>query len=122
MKSWSHCLLPVLLLASCSSESHPLAGNWSQQLPDGKPGMSLEFDGKGEKLYVHGAPRADGSHGHPKATFTWDGATKTLTVTGNLVDEAKSGTWTGTVDGDRMELGAADGKLSFRRGGTPHGH
>lgn len=122
MKSRSRFLLPLLALASCSGPAHPLAGGWSQQLPDGKPGIHLEFDGKGEKVVVHAAPRADGTHGHPKATCTWDAATSTVSITGNLVDEGKSGTWTGRLDGDHLELSAADGKLVFHRGGSAHGH
>jgi hypothetical protein len=123
MKPILRPFLPLLVLAACSNEpAHVLAGNWTQELPGGAVGMSLEFDGKGERVVVHGAPRPDGSHGHPKATFTWDAATKTLTMKGDLVVDGKEGTWTGKLEGDRMELGAADGKLVFRRGGKPAGH
>ena len=122
MTSFTRCLLPLLLLAACSGRTHILAGNWSQELPDGKKGITLTFDDNGERLVVHGAPAADGTHGHPKATFTWDEATKTLTVKGNIVDETKEGTWSGKLDGDHLELSAADGKLRFRRGGEPQGH
>ncbi len=122
MKSWSRFVLPLVVFAACGGPAHPLAGAWSQELPEGKHGMSLEFDGKGEKVVVHGAPRADGTHGHPKATFTWDGAAKTLTLSGDLVTEGKPGTWTGRLEGDHLELSSADGKLVFHRGGEPHGH
>lgn len=116
-------VLPLLLLfAGCSGDKHVLAGNWSQELPGDKEGMSLEFDDKGEKVMVHGAPRADGGHSHPKVTHTWDAATKTLTLKGELVEGSKVDSWSGKLDGDHLELTSAEGKLVFHRGGTPHGH
>ena len=114
-------VLSLLMLSSCGS-SHPLAGNWSEVMPDGKPGMTLTFDGSSSKMAVHGRPQQDGSHSHPKATYTFDGQAKTVTVTGRIVDGVKDETWTGKVDGDVMELAGADIKLEFRRGGQPHGH
>ena len=114
-------LLLLLSLAACGNP-HALAGNWAQELPSGAEGISLQFDDKGEKLLVHGAPRPDGGHSHPKVTHTWDDATKTLTLKGEVVDGSKADTWTGKLDGDRLELSSAEGKLAFRRGGKPHGH
>lgn len=116
-------LLSLFLFAACNSD-HPLAGNWSQELPGGAKGMSLELDAKSDKVFVHTAPRPepDGGHDHLKGTYTWDAATKAVTVKALLAGDGKADTWTGTVDGDTMQLGSADGKLSFRRGGKPDGH
>jgi len=71
---------------------------------------------------VHTAPRTDGGHDHVNGTYTWDAATKALMVKARLAGDGKADTWTGTVDGETMQLGSADGKLSFRRGGKPDGH
>lgn len=112
--------LPILLLASCS---HPLAGNWSQELPGGAQGMSIEFDGKGDKVLVHTAPRPDGSpHEHVNGTYVWDSATKTLTVKAKLMGDGKADTWSGRLVGDDIELSSADGKLTFHHGGDAHAH
>ena len=114
-------VLSLSLLASCGS-SNPLAGNWSEVMTDGKPGMTLTFDGSSDKMSVHGRPQQDGSHSHPKATYQFDEQGKIVTVTGRILDGVKAETWTGKVDGDAMELAAADMKLKFQRGGEPHGH
>jgi len=115
-------LSSLLLFAACSGDTHVLTGNWSQQLPDGKAGMSLEFNATGDKVVVHGAPRPDGGHSHPKVQPTWDAATKTLTLKGELVEGSKIDMWTGKLEGDHLELSSAEGKLVFHRGGKPHGH
>lgn len=119
-------LSSLLLFAACSGDTHVLTGTWSQELPDGKAGVSLEFNATGDKVVVHGAPRADGGHGHPKFKPTWDLASKTLTLTRDgdepLVEGSKAETWTGKLVGDHLELSSADGKLVFHRGGKPHGH
>ena len=114
-------VLSLLLLVSCGS-SNPLAGNWSEVMPGGKPGMTLTFDGSSDKMSVHGRPQQDGSHSHPKATYRFDERAKTVTVSGRILDGTKAETWTGTVAGDAMELAGADMKLKFQRGGEPHGH
>lgn len=113
--------LPLLLFAACSDD-HPLAGNWAQKTPDGKPGMSLEFDTKGTRLMVHTAPRPDGGHDHVEGTYTWDATAKTLAVKAALLGPAKADSWTGSMNDSTVELTSPDGKLLFQRGGKPHGH
>lgn len=112
----------LLLFAACGGSAHPLAGNWSQELPGDAVGMSIEFDGKSDKVTGHTAPRPDGGHDHVYGTYTWDAATKRVTVKAKLAGDAKADTWTGTLDGEHLELGSADGKLMFHHGGTAHGH
>ena len=114
----------LLLAAACGSggASHPLAGNWSEVLPEAQKGMTLTFDGESEKMVVHGRPQADNTHTHPKATYRYDAASKAVTVTGCILDGNKADSWTGVVAGDVLELASADTKLKFQRGGKPHGH
>jgi len=116
-------LLPFVLLAACSS-SHPLDGAWNQELPGGAAGMSITFDTKGTACMVHTAPRADGSgHDHlHDTTYTFDAATKAVTVKAKLMGDGKAGTWTGKLDGAHLELSSADGKLTFHHGAHAHGH
>ncbi len=114
--------LPCLLLAACSSD-HPLAGGWGQQLPGNAHGMVLEFELGGQRVTVHAAPRPDGTHDHVEGvTYAWDAAAKSITVRGPLLGAGKGDTWSGRVEGDRMELGAAEGKLVFQRGAKALGH
>jgi hypothetical protein len=116
-------LLPVLVLSACGGDSHhPLAGNWSQDTGSDAKGMSLEFDTGGSKVIVHTAPRADGSHDHPKASYTFDAATKALVVKGELQGAGKPDSWAGTLGAGQFELKAGDVVLRFRSGGKPAGH
>ena len=114
----------LVLVAACGpgASAHPLAGNWAEVVPEGQKGMTLTFDDDSEKMVVHGRPQADGTHAHPKASYRYDAASKTLTVTGRILDGAKADSWIGTVAGDAFELAGADTKLTFQRGGKPHGH
>ena len=120
--STTRYILPALLFAACGGSAHPLAGNWAEELPGAAAGMSIEFDGKGDRVYVHTAPRPDGGHGHVHGTYTWDAIARSVTVKALLAGDGKADTWSGSVNGDHMELSSADGKLVFHRGGTPHGH
>ncbi len=127
MKVVQHVVVSALLLLlapACGSgaASHPLAGNWSEVLPEGQKGMTLTFDGESEKMVVHGRPQADNTHSHPKATYRYDAASQAVTVTGRILDGDKADSWKGAVAGDVLELAAADTKLRFQRGGKPHGH
>jgi len=115
----SYVVAPFLLVA-CGG--HPLAGNWSQDLGEGKQGMSLTFEVGGERILVHTAPDAEGHHDHLDGTYTFDAASRAVTVQARLGGDGQPGSWTGAVDGDHLELGAADTKLSFHRGADPHGH
>ncbi|MEO6597438.1 MAG: hypothetical protein ABIP94_22065 [Planctomycetota bacterium] len=116
------CLLPVLLLAACGADHNPMAGNWSQQLPGNAKGMTIEFDGASDKVNVHTAPREDGGHGHVRGTYIFDAPGRSVTVKAKLAGDDKADTWKGTVDGTRMDLSSADGKLAFQRGGAADGH
>ncbi|MCK5943318.1 MAG: hypothetical protein KAI24_15160 [Planctomycetes bacterium] len=125
MKTLRTLVLPALLaFAACGSgePKNPMAGNWSEVVADGKPGMTLSFDGYSDKLDVHMRPREDGSHGHEHGTYSFDEKTGALTVNSKLIDGDKAATWTGKVEGDGFELSAANTKLKFTKGGKPHGH
>ena len=125
MKTSSMFALAVsLCLAACGKDGpkSPMAGNWSELRAGGEPGMTLTFDGYSEKMSVHGRPQQDGTHTHPKATYTYDMKTKTLVVSGRILDGVNADSWTGTVDGDHFELAGADTKLKFQKGGEAHGH
>src|SRR5262245_57825946 len=90
-------VLPALLVVACtkepaatpapaggnpapSADAAVLTGNWSQDTGADAKGMTLEFDGKSDKVMVHTAPRADGSHDHVDGTYTFDAAKKAVTV------------------------------------------
>ena len=113
-----------LFLAACGVDGpkSPMAGNWSEVLPDGTPGMTLTFDGYSDKMSVHGRPQADGTHTHPKATYAYDEATQALTVTGQILDGDKGASWRGKVVEGGFELVAGATTLKFERGGEAHGH
>ena len=118
MRKNLRCLLPILLLAACGSH-HVLTGGWAQVTPDGTEGVSLVFDDTGTNISVHAHHLADP---HPKATFTFDAATKAMTIECALLGDGKATTWKGSLNGDVLELSSADGKLTFRRGGHAQGH
>ena len=129
-------LSPVLLLlAGCgdaydstgangSGTISPMAGNWAQDTGTDVEGMTITFDGPSDRISVHLAPRADGTHGHGegKNTYSYDAATKALTVNSELMGHGKADKWIGVVSGDAFELAAADMKLKFKKGGKPAGH
>lgn len=114
--------LSVLLFAACGGSDHALAGNWLQDTGSDAKGMSIEFDGKGTEVMVHTAPAADGTHDHLHGSYTFDAATKAVTIKAKLLGDGKADTWTGALVGDRLELSSADGKLAFQKGGKPYGH
>ena len=115
--------LPLVLFAACSA-GHPLAGAWNEERADGKPGISIEFDVKGTACMVHAAPPADGSHADhiDGVTYTFDAATKAVTIKGKLMGGGKADTWTGKLDGAHFEVTSADGKLKFHHGKPAAGH
>ncbi|MCB9877352.1 MAG: hypothetical protein H6835_07095 [Planctomycetes bacterium] len=123
MKLRALTLFASLSLAACG-DSHPLAGSWSQETPDHKPGMSLSFETKegGTRLQVHTAPDANDSHEHIHGTYTFDAATGAVSVDAELLGKGKPGKWTGKLADGHLELGAADTKLEFHQGKDPHGH
>ena len=106
-------------MAACSG-SHPLAGAWGQDLPDGKKGMVLEFQIPGSECMVHTAPGPDGGHSHIRGTYTFDEASGALTVEVDLLGEGKANSFGGKLDGDRLQIGAADQKLVFKRVDSAH--
>jgi hypothetical protein len=115
--------LPALFLVACTAEKpvdHPLAGNWAQDTGTDAKGINLEFDPASAKMTVHTAPRADGTHDHPAATYTFDAATKAVTVKCKLLGDAKADTWTGTLAGAVLELAGGADKLKFKKGGSAH--
>lgn len=114
--------LPALLLLAACGDHHPLAGAWNQELPGGAHGMHITFDTKGDKVDIGLPARADGTHGHAHGTYTFDAASKTVTVKATLMGEGKADTWTGKLDGEHLELSSADGKLTFHHGEHAAGH
>ena len=118
MRTNLRCLLPMLLLAACGNH-HVLTGSWTQDTPDGKAGVGIDFDDTGTKIFVHAHHLPDQ---HPPATFTFDAATMAMTIECALLGDGKAKTWKGSLNGDVIELTSADGKMTFRRGGQTHGH
>lgn len=122
----------LLLLVACGDTKDsagggaisPMAGNWAQDTGTDAPGMTITFDGPSDRISVHLAPRADGTHGHGegKNTYSYDAATKALTVNSELMGHGKGDKWIGTVSGEAFELAAADITLKFNKGGKPSGH
>lgn len=108
-----------LLFAACS-QSHPLAGAWTEERSDGAEGMALEFEIGGTRVLVHA--EVDGHHTHIEGTYEFAAATKAVTVTARLRGEDKAGSWTGAVDGEHLTLSSADGKIQFHHGDHVHGH
>jgi hypothetical protein len=116
-------LVPLLIIAACTAKaSHPLAGNWTQHTGTDAKGATLTIDPTGTKVHAHPAPRADGSTDHFDGTCSFDAATKAVTVKCKLMGDGKSDTWAGKLDGEKLELASADGKLTFEHGGDSHGH
>ena len=125
MNKLRYLIFPALLtLAACGEPEHPMAGNWGEVTGSDKVGMTITFDGNSNKVNVHLAPRPDGSHGHAHGalTYTYDDATKAVTVEAELLGADKPSSWAGKVEGTKLELGAADTKLVFEKGGKPAGH
>jgi len=111
----------LLLVAACGS-GNPMAGNWSEVLEGDAHGMTLTFDGYSEKMSVHGRPQPDGTHSHPKASYTFDAATGALTVSGPILEGSKEESWSGTLEGDGFALKGGETTLKFVKGGDAHGH
>jgi hypothetical protein len=107
--------LPLLVLAACGG--HPLAGGWHQHVATGT-GMELEFDAGSNKLVVHGAPAADGTHEHHSGTYALDGQRLQLEWT----EGGKTVSWSGELRGDVLELQGAGGRVEFHRGSSDHDH
>lgn len=134
MMKFRHLLFPALLtLAACGGDKEPtgdsttnsvMAGNWSQDTGSDAPGMTITFDGESDKISVHLAPRADGTHDHAhgKNTYSYDDKTKALTVNSELLGDGKGDTWTGTVAGDGFEIKSGETTLKFKKGGEVKGH
>lgn len=123
MNKLRNLIFPALLtLAACGE--HPMAGNWTQVTGTDKVGMTITFDGHSNKISVHLAPRADGGHDHAHGdlTYLYDDATQAVTVEAELLGANKPSSWAGKVNGTKLELGAADTKLQFEKGGKVAGH
>lgn len=117
---WRRASLLALLALSACGDHHPLSGNWNQELPGGKAGMHLSFDTKGTNMEASTPPRADGSHDHVRGTYTFDAATKALTVKLALLGADHPDSWSGKVEGEHIELEAGTTKLVFHRGAHAH--
>jgi len=115
-------LSALFLLAACGGGGSPMAGNWSEVRDGDKPGMTLTFDGYSDKMSVHGRPQEDGTHTHPKATYTFDAETGALTVTGRILDGDKAESWSGRLADNGFELKGGETTLKFVKGGAAHGH
>jgi len=119
MKIRTLSLLSLLAFAACSAKS-PIAGNWTREGgPEGEKYI-LEFENGGTRVVGH-IDDADGHrHIEPSPTYTFDAATMAVTVDGKLLGADGPAKWTGKLDGDHLELGAADTKLTFHKGGKAH--
>jgi hypothetical protein len=115
-------LLPLALMFAACSHHHALDGAWNEERADGAVGITIEFDVKSSACEVHTAPRADKTHDHVDGTYTFDAATKAVTVKAKLMGDGKADTWTGKLDGEHLELASADGKLKFHHGEHAEGH
>lgn len=113
-------LAPLFVFAACSN--HPLEGGWSQQLPEGKSGIFVEFSTADNRALAHGATREDGGHGHASGTYEFDASTGALSIAWQHTCEGIEGSWQGTVVGDAVEFTAGSNKVAFRRGGKAAGH
>jgi hypothetical protein len=118
--------LPLFLIAACDGDNHgsstggdAMAGMWSAVGKIGDLTVGLEFDGKGDKVIGH----VDGPDGHahpPGLTYTFDTATKKVVVKGKILGDAKAAEWTGTVNGDTLELVGGTDKITVKKGGKAH--
>ncbi len=124
------CVLPLLLIAACdghkdhaSTGGDALAGHWSAVGKLGELTVGIEFDGKGGNVVAH----IDGPDGHMHSakdtTYTFDAATKKVTIKGKLLGSAKENAateWAGSVNGDTLELVGGTDKITVKKGGKAH--
>ena len=117
--------LPAVLFAACghdhdhtaAANTHAIHGDWTQDTGSAAKGIGLTFYSDGTKVGLHTVPRADGSHDHLYGTYTFDAATKALTINKlKLLGDDKADAWTGTVGTDRIELSAGADKVVCKRG------
>lgn len=123
MKKLLLALVPALLFAACghdhdhgTASDHPLGGTWVQQLAGDAKGFGLAFDTKGSACEMHTAPRADGSHDHVGGTYTFDAATKAVTVKCKLLGDGKADSWAGTLGTGVLELTGGTDKVTLKPG------
>lgn len=122
MKKLLLALVPALLFAACghdhdhgTASDHPLGGTWKQDTGGKGEGFGLVFNTKGSDCEVHTAPRADGTHDHIDGTYTFDGATKAITVKCKLLD-GKPDNWAGTLGTGVIELTSGTDKVTLKPG------
>jgi hypothetical protein len=125
-----NCVLPLFLIAACgghkdhgnatgNATGDALAGFWAADGKVGELTIGLEFDGKGDKVMAH----VDGPDGHehpPGTTYTFDAATKKVTVKGKVLGDGKADTWTGTLAGDALALTGGADTIKVKKGGQAH--
>ena len=123
MKKLLLALVPALLFAACghdhahgSASDHPLGGQWVQQLGGDAKGFGLEFDTKSDACEMQTAPAADGYHEHHRGTYTFDAATKAVTVKVKLLGDGKSDSWAGTLGTGVIELTGGTDKVTLKPG------
>lgn len=123
MKKLLLAFVPALLFAACghdhahgAASDHPLGGMWVQDTGSDAKGFGLEFDTKGSACELHTAPRADGSHDHVHGTYTFDAASKAVTVKCKLLGDAKADTWAGTLGTGVLELTGGADKVTLKPG------
>jgi hypothetical protein len=114
--------VPFLALAACTKhessvvDTSSLGGKWKTEPPPASlENHSLDLDSGSDKAMVHFDTA--GEHVHKYGTYTFDPATKALTVRCLVLGEGKPDVWTGTVTGDAMTLSAGDSKLSLKKAG-----
>jgi len=76
----------LVVAAACSKGSDALAGHWKAEAPVNGLQVGIDFDGNGGQVIVH----LDGPDGHthpPKGTYTFDAASKAVTVRALLLGE-----------------------------------
>lgn len=103
-----------------ASTATSIAGHWAQETGSDQQGMTLQFDATSDKLMVHTAPEADGSHDHLHGSYTFDAATTTATVRCELGGTGKGNVWTGKLANERLSLTSGSTTLKFRKGTDPH--
>lgn len=116
--------LPLLLFAACGGSGDAMAGSWSALARGAETETwfrSMKFDGKGDRVFAH-LNTPDGCH-HPKdTTYTFDPATRKVVVKGKLLGEGKAEVWSGTVDGDLLELTGGPDTIKVKRSAEASDH
>jgi hypothetical protein len=114
--------VPLLLLAACG---HPLKGYWkAEAVPAPLKKVGIDFDDATDRVLAHidrFLPNSDTSeHKHEPGHYTFDAATKAVTVKCKLMGDGKAETWTGTLAGETLELTGGADMVKLVKGGAAH--